>query len=553
MVVFPNFVAEGSADDLAVMACQSTTLRGSAVGGTPPYNLSWSAPGWSGSTGQNPTVAPSETTTYTLEVSDASSPVQIDTDTVTITVTGYQPNLSFLQGIVDGTVKAINFAPTNFDPTVGRFPTEEQIRADLLKLYQDGFRGLLTYAVDGTLASIPRIANDIGFQVVGVGIWDINDQSQIDRAVGLAEYADFYIVGSEGIFGSRYTKEQLTGRLEDVRRATCKPVTTSEPWDVFLANTDIMETVDFVTVNIYGWWEGAHEPQDAIDLLVEHLDDVEAAAGSKIVIVRETGFPTCGHPDAGVCKQQQYFQLLGQTGVPFVYLEAYDQYWKHEMHEGYDVGTCWGLYDRYGNRKECETGHAPDAQDQSVSTSFQTPIDITLAATDLDNDDLTYVLESQPENGTLSGILPDVTYTPGAGFFGLDEFTFKANDDELDSNVATVTITVGAPPTPTIEFTHVPPLGSFENLQGITHGVNYSVNRVVVYIKVDGTWWVKPYLDRPLTAIRSDSTWTCDITTGGHDQDATEIRAFVVSADYDADLHLLPEEGDYIAWTTALR
>jgi hypothetical protein len=35
------------------------------------------------------------------------------------------------------------------------------------------------------------------------------------------------------------------------------------------------------------------------------------------------------------------------------------------------------------------------------------------------------------------------TYTPNAGARGEDSFSFKANDDTTDSNVATVTITIG--------------------------------------------------------------------------------------------------------------
>src|SRR5262249_22013356 len=37
-----------------------------------------------------------------------------------------------------------------------------------------------------------------------------------------------------------------------------------------------------------------------------------------------------------------------------------------------------------------------------------------------------------------------VTYTPAANYNGPDSFTFKANDGTVDSNVATVTITVDA-------------------------------------------------------------------------------------------------------------
>jgi len=38
-----------------------------------------------------------------------------------------------------------------------------------------------------------------------------------------------------------------------------------------------------------------------------------------------------------------------------------------------------------------------------------------------------------------------VTYTPAAGYYGADSFTFKANDGALDSNIATVSITVVPP------------------------------------------------------------------------------------------------------------
>src|SRR5207244_13426636 len=37
-----------------------------------------------------------------------------------------------------------------------------------------------------------------------------------------------------------------------------------------------------------------------------------------------------------------------------------------------------------------------------------------------------------------------LTYTRSSGFSGTDTFTYKANDGQLDSNVATVTITVNA-------------------------------------------------------------------------------------------------------------
>src|SRR6185437_9159252 len=49
-----------------------------------------------------------------------------------------------------------------------------------------------------------------------------------------------------------------------------------------------------------------------------------------------------------------------------------------------------------------------------------------------------------PQHGTLTGAAPNVTYTPAANYNGADSFTFKANDGTLDSNIATVTITITA-------------------------------------------------------------------------------------------------------------
>jgi len=86
---------------------------------------------------------------------------------------------------------------------------------------------------------------------------------------------------------------------------------------------------------------------------------------------------------------------------------------------------------------------APATSAQSVTASFNTALTITLQATDVDNDALTYSVVTGPANGTLGAVTGNsVTYTPAAGFSGTDSFTFKANDGKVDSNVSTVSITV---------------------------------------------------------------------------------------------------------------
>ena len=64
---------------------------------------------------------------------------------------------------------------------------------------------------------------------------------------------------------------------------------------------------------------------------------------------------------------------------------------------------------------------------------------------DLELDPLTAVLVAPPTHGTLTlNSNGSFTYTPQAGFAGVDSFTYKASDGQASSNIATVTISVGS-------------------------------------------------------------------------------------------------------------
>ncbi len=85
---------------------------------------------------------------------------------------------------------------------------------------------------------------------------------------------------------------------------------------------------------------------------------------------------------------------------------------------------------------------APFATSQNLITHFEVPIGIVLSATDDERDSITYSVMSPPQNGELSGVPPNLTYTPNNGFIGNDSFTFKGNDGTFDGNTATASISV---------------------------------------------------------------------------------------------------------------
>ena len=98
----------------------------------------------------------------------------------------------------------------------------------------------------------------------------------------------------------------------------------------------------------------------------------------------------------------------------------------------------------------------PLADDQTVNTTGDTPVAITLTGSDVDSGDtLSFIITALPGSGDLAegatGIIAvphpltgdTVTYTPNAGFTGSDAFQFKVNDGTEDSTVdGTVTINV---------------------------------------------------------------------------------------------------------------
>jgi ELWxxDGT repeat protein/VCBS repeat-containing protein len=84
----------------------------------------------------------------------------------------------------------------------------------------------------------------------------------------------------------------------------------------------------------------------------------------------------------------------------------------------------------------------PVADSKNQSVSEDTPTLIPLTGSDVNNDPLTFTVESQPSHGQLTGNPPTVTYTPDLNYNGADSFSFKAFDGTFYSSLAIVSITV---------------------------------------------------------------------------------------------------------------
>jgi hypothetical protein len=85
----------------------------------------------------------------------------------------------------------------------------------------------------------------------------------------------------------------------------------------------------------------------------------------------------------------------------------------------------------------------PIAYSQTLQMMEDSMLTLVLQGDDWNLEDtLSFEIMTNPQNGALSGTLPELHYQPELNFFGNDSFTFVVNDGTLQSEPATVSIEI---------------------------------------------------------------------------------------------------------------
>ncbi|MEI6606278.1 MAG: DUF6288 domain-containing protein [Verrucomicrobiota bacterium] len=85
----------------------------------------------------------------------------------------------------------------------------------------------------------------------------------------------------------------------------------------------------------------------------------------------------------------------------------------------------------------------PVASPQIVAIPLNTAKAVVLSGASFRSDKFTYKLADKPAHGTLTGIIPNLIYTPAKGYQGVDRFTFTVTDSLTLSQPAVVNLLVG--------------------------------------------------------------------------------------------------------------
>lgn len=253
-------------------------------------------------------------------------------------------------------------------PGQGEGPSAEQVASDI-RLFRDaGVRAVRTYSAVGPHAEAVRAARHLGMPV-SMGVWLSSDRTrnrvEIEAAVELARENHNVVrilAGNEAILRGDLTVSEVRAVMRELRARTGLPVSTAEPWALWLHNPELALDADHVVIHVLPFWEFVSN-RAAAQMVLNAVRQVRERFSPLPVVVGETGWPSSGRSNrAGVPTLSTQAEVvrtvmpaLADAGVEAFVMEAIDQPWKFRI-EG-TVGPHWGIWD--ANRRPKFAMHGP--------------------------------------------------------------------------------------------------------------------------------------------------------------------------------------------------
>ncbi|HYG32332.1 MAG TPA: glycosyltransferase [Methylophilaceae bacterium] len=257
----------------------------------------------------------------------------------------------------------------NQSPLERKFPTDAELESDikLLQPYSDRIR---TYSSLEN-AQVVDLAYKHDIRVTA-GAWLDSDKKKNELEIAaLLEKVDEYpniervVVGNEVMLRGDLTKEELIAYLDRVREEIRLPVSTAEPWHVWLRNPELVKHVDFLAVHLLPYHEGV-PVEDAVDYAFQRYQELMDTFPRKRIVITEIGWPSRGPTiDASVASQvnqarfvREFLAKTAHQNYDYYLMEAIDQPWKVDV-EGW-AGAYWGMFDAERNEKYSLQGAIPE-------------------------------------------------------------------------------------------------------------------------------------------------------------------------------------------------
>ena len=198
---------------------------------------------------------------------------------------------------------------------------------------------------------------------VNLGAWISRDAGanaqEVSHAIDIAHNnpnVKRLIIGNEALLREDISAPDLIAFIDRVKRQVNIPVSTAEPWHIWLKYPELAEKVDFITVHILPYWEGVPE-NGAIGYILYRYKQLAAAFPQKHIYIGEVGWPSEGEWVKGAEPSQinqakftrDFLNIASEERFDYSIVEAFDADWKRGI-EG-TVGAHWGLWNSERQQK----------------------------------------------------------------------------------------------------------------------------------------------------------------------------------------------------------
>jgi exo-beta-1,3-glucanase (GH17 family)/cellulose synthase/poly-beta-1,6-N-acetylglucosamine synthase-like glycosyltransferase len=239
-------------------------------------------------------------------------------------------------------------------PLARSFPSRQEL-ADDLRLMAVRTDRLRTYSA-AEFPDLPALAQEAGLKLA-MGVWldrrFDNNEREIAAALGAARQyrsVEGVIAGNETQLHRTLAPAELYAYLDRLRSALPVPVSTAEPWHIWLRQPELAAHVDFITVHLLPYWEGV-PLEAALDETLRRYEQLRARFPHKRIVIGEIGWPSGGDavgvaqptPMAQAIFVRSFLARAPALNLDYYLMEAVDQPWKRAT-EG-PVGAHWGMMD----------------------------------------------------------------------------------------------------------------------------------------------------------------------------------------------------------------
>jgi exo-beta-1,3-glucanase (GH17 family) len=252
----------------------------------------------------------------------------------------------------------VTFTGHNSD---GSCMPSKEVAKSIHSMKSHGIKNIRTYSQEcDQLDAILKAIKKEGGMTVLAAVWldgSSKDEQEISKLKAVLaknkgnSAISGILVGNEVVFSGGMSASTLINKIKAVKKfARGFKVGTADITTSF--SKELIAVSDFLAVNIHPFFGGVTE-SDAMSNLNAQVSNFKKTAGSKEILVTETGWPTVGSSNQkskpSTSNAEKYVSALSKSKLKYYYFEWQDSEWKDGGQ--YNIEKHFGLINSNGKFK----------------------------------------------------------------------------------------------------------------------------------------------------------------------------------------------------------